>query len=447
MKKIYLLLLGLLGLHLLILVNLQFTAWPEMFSFPYMVNKGFLIYKDFHHAYQPLLTIILSFIYKVFGYNLLTLQIFTWSSILLSDVLIFLISEVIFGKKWQNLVPVLIFVILQPFFEGNMLWFDLATVPVILTSFYFLFKKKWFFAGFVLALGILIKQQLGLLLIGYFVYFLFKKVKFRDFIGFTLGGIIPVAITFLTFLSFGIFNDYLFWTFIFPLKDLPKIPGYATWPNVKQIFTLIFLLSPIAVLVKKQNRNSEFVFLLIILLMSFLSALPRFSYFHLQPMLAIYSIFIGVLIISKNRFYLIIFPILVFIYVLKQNLGLFGLSPRFYNWESQSLANIVKTEIKNDEEIYFLGPNSLIYVLSNTIPPKPWIENYVWHFEIPGMQEKMISGWQIDPPMVIFWTDPISGNWFDVGTYIPQKIAEYIHKNYFKIKEVSPGLWEWRIKK
>jgi len=443
-KKIYLLLLVLLGLHLFVLTKVQFTAWPEMFSFPYMVNKGLLIYRDFHHAYQPLLTIILSFVYKIFGYKLLVLQIFTWALILISDILIFTISLNLFGRKLTSLIPVAAFVILQPFFEGNMLWFDLATVPLILFSIWFLFRKNWFWAGFFIALGILIKQQVGLLLLGYFVYIWLKKVKFKDFLYFAIGGTLPVVVTFILLFVNGIFNDYLLWTFTFPLKYLPKIPGYPTWPTLKQDLTLAVLASPFLLLVRKKYRTPESLFLVVIFLAAITSSLPRFSYFHLQPMLAIYVILLGMITVPQNRLYLLIVPALVFLYVLKQNLIYFGIPPRFYNKDAESLAKIVRSEIKKNEKVYLLGSNSLIYILSDTVPPKPWIENYVWHFEIPGMQAKLTTGWEKDPPRAIFWSDPTAGNWFDVGTYQPKEITEWIRKNYIKRKEVSPGLWVWK---
>jgi len=62
-------LIGLFTLHLFILIHLQFTSWPEMFSYPYLLNNGFNLYKDIALPYQPLLMLILSVVYKIFGYN------------------------------------------------------------------------------------------------------------------------------------------------------------------------------------------------------------------------------------------------------------------------------------------------------------------------------------------------------------------------------------------
>ena len=103
----------LLVIHLFILFNLQFTAWPEMFSYPYLLNNSFKLYQDIALPYQPLLVLILSVVYKIFGFNLLTLQLFTWTTILISDFLIFFISRKIIGKKALSLVPLSLYIFVQ----------------------------------------------------------------------------------------------------------------------------------------------------------------------------------------------------------------------------------------------------------------------------------------------------------------------------------------------
>lgn len=444
MKKIYIAILFIILLHVIILVNLQYTLWPEMMSFPYMVNKGFVIYKDFHHAYQPLLTFILAFFYKIFGYKLIVTQIFTWAIIVISDLLIYLISKKLTNEKIA-LISLVIFACLQPYLEGNMLWFDIVTIPFILLSIYFLFNKKLFLSGFALCLAMLIKQQAVLLLIGFFVYFFLKKISVKDLFKFALGGIIPVFISTLIIITSGIFNNYIFWTFSLPLKYLPKIPGYSIWPAANQILLLIVLSLPFSLLITK-IKKAEVLLLIISFIALFVAALPRFSFFHLQPMLAVYALLIGLAIYQSKKIIWLTIPLTIFVILFIKNISLFGKEARFYDQNSIDLANIIKKDVRENETMYLIGPNGLIYVLSNRIPPKPWIENYVWHFEIPGIQEEIIQNWKLNSPNVIFWSDPTPGNWYDIGTYQPKNITNYIEKNYTKVKEVQKGVWEWRIK-
>jgi len=88
-RKDYLLLAGILFLHLLLLYVLKFTAWPEMSLWPYLITKGWLPYKDIAIVHTPLMILDLTLFYKIFGVGIVQLKIFTWILIILSDLLVF----------------------------------------------------------------------------------------------------------------------------------------------------------------------------------------------------------------------------------------------------------------------------------------------------------------------------------------------------------------------
>ena len=178
MIKIIFLAISLIYLHILILSQLQFTAWPEMFSYPYLLNHGFHLYKDIALPYQPLLPIILSQVFQVWGFSLDVLIVLTWGIIITSDLLIFFISIKLIGQKLLSITPLLLYILIQPFAEGSMFWFDLAVTPVLLlgvASYLFLGDlKKLFFLGFFLSLAFFVKQQIGLVFILVGSYLLWK---------------------------------------------------------------------------------------------------------------------------------------------------------------------------------------------------------------------------------------------------------------------------------
>ena len=194
-----------------------------MLSFPYMIDKGFLIYKDFHHVYQPLLTYILLFYYKFFGYSPESLKIFTWVSVCVIDLLIFFISKQIFRKNnWLPLIPVGLYVLLQPLFEGNMMWFDIATVVPLLSSIYFVLlwlsnKKSLyiFISGLFLTLAFLIKQQALFAFLPLFIFLFMNKITFKQFVFCVLGASLPFMMTILPLIVTGDFKDYIFGLFNF----------------------------------------------------------------------------------------------------------------------------------------------------------------------------------------------------------------------------------------
>lgn len=437
-----------LVIHVILLSNLQFTAWPEMFSFPYMIDSGFVIYKDFHHVYQPLLTFILLGVFKVFGFNLTTLKVFTFVLIMLIDLMIFANLKQITKNNTLSLLGLVIFVLLQPLFDGNMLWFDLAVVLPILISIYFV-TSNLFWSGFYIAISFLIKQQAALLVLLIFVYLLVSKKNKKDILKFIYGAGIPILVLLLFLFKLGIISDYFFWTFEFPLIHLPKIPGYSITPNTRDIKIMAVLFVTLLVgaifnykKIKKSPRKTKFYLYLSILFLLILSAFPRYSLFHLQPALAVYVLMIGYLLKFRKRYFVIL--LLIPVYILGKNaLITKNFEDRFYGTYEKQLSQEIKTR-SQDEKVYLLGPSSVNYVLSETISPKPWIENYVWHFEIPGLQEKVIDGWEIDPPIYIYWTKPKPGNWYDLATYQPDKIVKYINSNYEKIDQVeNVEIWKF----
>ena len=454
MKKIYLGLSGLLAVHLLLLTSFRFTAWPEMFSFAYLINKGYLIYKDFHHAYQPLLPIILAFFYKTFGISILVLKLVSWGIILFSDLLIFAISLKLFGRKVIALLPLAIFVALQPAFDGNMLWYDTAILPTFLgATLIFLYwlgnreRKYLFLSGVLLSVTLLIKQQSVLLVLAFLIFMIYKKATLKDYFSLFIGGIIPVILVYSWLASIGVFRDYIFWTFTLPLKWLPKVPGYKTLPSKTDIVALAFLVLPITNIFRSKlyTKKYELKLLLFLLFATFLQAFPRFSFFHLQAWLVIFSLIIAVGFESMKRVRpLFSFPILFVGLMLWVNkLPEFGQAVRFYGQEEIKLAEFIQKNSNISDKIYLLGPHSLTYVLSERTPPKPWIENYVWHFEIPGMEEKLLQGFSLSPPKIIIWSEPRPGPWYDLVTYQPEKVTDWIRTNYKKGEEVESGVFVW----
>src|SRR5258708_1235866 len=227
MKKIYCVVIALLGLHLLILSQLQFTAWPEMVSFPYLINHGFITYKDMVHAYPPLLVNTLAVLFRIFGYKLIVLKTFGWTTILISDLLVFLIIQNLTKKQILALLGLLVYVILQPVLEGNMVWPDLFIVPFLLLMFLFLIKKKYFFAGIAIGLAILTKQT-GVFFLGLGgIYILFQERKVKFLINYILGISLLILPFLFTLFYQNSFQEFWKWTILYPGKYWTKFPGYV----------------------------------------------------------------------------------------------------------------------------------------------------------------------------------------------------------------------------
>jgi len=426
MKKYYLVILILLGIHLFLLINLKFTAWPEMLSYPYLRNNGYLLYKDMIHPYPPVLAMALSIVYKLFGYKLIALKVFTWLIILANDILIFLISKKLTKSFKFSVLSLAFYVTIQPFLEGNQLWFDLAIVPTVLFSTYYLLQKKYFWSGLFLGAAILTKQTAGLYLIFGMAYIACKEKNFKKVLEFVIGPIILFAILIVRLITEGAILGFFNWTLIYPLTLFSKFQGYVQMAlSGHQWLILVLLVIPVipVLFIRK------FSLITFYLLLSFIMIYPRFSFFHFQPGLAFIAIFYGVFL-SRVRFfymlhatYYILLFVLICLPVLKTD---WQKEARFWGNEEIKTAGIISQKTNPKDLIYLLGPQSGLYVFSGRLPPKPWTDNYVWYLEIPGIQEGIIKMWKENKPEIVFTNNIQAGNWYDLGTYRPQKIVDWI---------------------
>ncbi len=384
-----------------------------MFSFPYLLNNGFRLYGDMVHPYTPFLTTVLAFLFKLFGYKLLVLQIFTYFLIFINDILIYKISK----KVW----PILIYVLLQPLLEGNMLWFDFATTPFLLAATYFLnntklTSKKLFFAGLFLSFAFLTKQSVILFLIFTNLFFLIKYFSFKKILILNLGFLTPVIL----FLCYLVFNSqltwFINWCFYYPFTYWGKFPGYLKiFPNKIELVILVLLFIP--VIQKKFN-----LLIMLFLAAGTLAVYPRFSFFHFQVALPF-------LIIAWRRnlkLIVICLSILTIIFS-KYNFVNFTNQTRFFDNQTLELAEKVKA--LHTKNIYFMSLPSHLYMLTNSLPPKPWFDNYGWYFEIPGIQQEVIDRWAENKPELVVVKKLQNGNQYDLGTYQPAKINQWFYEN------------------
>lgn len=449
--KYYLAVFILITLHFVILINIQFTAWPEMFSYPYLLSNGFKLYQDIALPYQPVLPFILEKLYKFFGYNLSVLQAFTWFVILINDILIFLISIRLIGKKLISLVPLAVYVLFQPLTEGNMLWFDLATTPFILLGVLLLLflknYKNFFWFGFFLSLSFFIKQQTGILYLLLIIYLIFKK-KFNEVFYIFAGSIVPIIFVLFYILLNGTLKDYIFWTIEVPLIWYPRFPGYINSPSIQDTIIIALLFTPIILAALKLLKEFDIAFgvTFFLFLGAFTAAFPRFEFFRFQPALILYIVLLVYILPSmkqKVKILIISAIVLSMALLLKANLHLFGLPTRFYGEREVLVSQKIKQIVEPSDKIFILNEHSLFYVLGGFFPPKPWVDNYVWYMEIEGIQDKVIEGFKKDPPRLILRKPTQNGNWYDLRTYEPKKITEYIQKNYEKVDNIDKDLEIW----
>lgn len=455
MRKLWIVLI--LFLHLALLTQIEFTAWPEMLSYPYLLANGFTLYKDFVYPYPPTLTIILFGVFSLFGFKVLVLQLFTWCLILVTDLVLFFILKKT-GEEKFSLIFLTIYVLLQSFLDGNMLWFDYATVLPLLASFLCFIQwiegkklKYLFLTGLFLALTITIKQ-VGIFYLGVlFIYYIFeRKISLKEIGILILGGIVVFLPTLLLIAGTNSLNEFWKWTVYYPVAKWSSFPGYVALKITKrEILVLLLLFSPLLGIffnLKHYFHNKFFIVTILFLLAAIIAIYPRFSLFHFQPALAFLTI-IAVIICKhlqkKYQLWFVCGIILTSIAVMLLVTKNFTQEVRFYAKNDQKFSEQIINRIHPSERIFLLGSISSQYVFTRTVPPTHWSDNFGWYLEIPGVQEWMLEGFYKEPPAIIFRNIPGGGNWYDLGVYQPQKIVEYINIYYDKKEIIQNNIEVW----
>lgn len=444
--------------HVLLLTNTKFTLWPEMMVYPYLLNNGFLLYRDIINPYPPTLIYALSQLTKFFGYNPKALQVFTWLAVIIVDLSIYIVAKKLTKNNQKALLTTYVFVILSIPFGINGLWFDLIQTPFIIFSFYFFYdfnhmgnKKSLFFSILILTIAIFIKQHLVSIGLFYIVASAAKyKEKIVAFTKFIPVLLIPFFLIFIFQVIFfsakGTVEEYLFWVFAFPFFKASQMPGYILLPTVKQLVIVASLGAFFAsILISKSSRNQllPLAFGMFLLVLAF----PRFDYFHLIPALSILVLltpqvrenFLKAKLPIKLLFFLPLIPMIIFTrHYLISN---WNTEIRFFESRTVSVATFLQITGIASQPLYIQNGPDQLFPLAQALPPKPWADEFPWYLEIGSVQERIVTSLKEHNPQFIITKPYDQGETYELGVYRPQKIADFVDENYQNYFQISDTLW------
>lgn len=443
-RRNYFLLTLILTVHLLLLYTLKFTAWPEMSLWPYLITKGWLPYTNIAVAHTPLMLFNVAIFYKIFGAGIMQLKIFTWILILIADGIVFGVVRDLWNTK-KAFIALTVFALLNLFFDGNGLWFDLYMGVLAFCSFYFVRKRKWFWGGFFWALAFISKQTAVWFLLPILLEMvknLQEHYKSKQNIHYRLSfkkisrfvfGTLTVIIPFTAILAvLGILPDFRNWAVKFGILILPKAQGQIQLPAIKTLIVAVFpYLVFVPLLAKRKSKNINLFFWA---LAGGLGAYPRFEYFHLQP--AIYFIAIAAALVISDfanlkktikavlAFYFLAYLYLFAGYFMRN----FHEGVRFYENDVRDVVSFIKYSTKENDRIFVLNWWDNIYALSGTLPStNPWVPQLSWYTEMRGVQEKMVEDLKNYPPKLIIY-NPYTK--LGLSSYVPERIYSYVTDNY-----------------
>lgn len=441
--KIKTIILSILVVHLLFLIGLKFTAWPEMLLWPYLMSHGWLPYTNIAIAHTPLLLVFLSVFFKVFGAGILQLKIFTWILILLLDLLVYFAAKRLWNQK-VGILAVTFFAVFITLFDGNGLWFDLFMGAFALLAFYFSNRKRWVWTGVFFALALLSKQTAIYFLIPIGLQVLFgTKDKFQSLVK-TICGILIVGFIFtFSLFIFGLLPDFYNWAISFGIFILPRSQGQIMLPGIKSLLVALF---PFLSFLFLYAVDKKFVLRDKLLLLCWagagiLGAYPRFEYFHFQPAIPFLAFCVGLIIAdAKNikgvyKAFLILFFLGTLYLAGQYFIRNWREGTRFFETDVSDVANFVKSNTSPGDRIFVMNWWDNIYALTDTTPAtNPWVPQLFWYQELNGIQEKEVENLRSEnPKMIILNPYTESG----LSSYKPQKLYDFVSENYKLYRKID----------
>ncbi len=446
-------------IHLFFLINTKFTLWPEMVVYPYLLNNHFSLYHDIITNYPPTFIYFLSFWSRVFGYQPINFQILTYLVIVFIDFLVFSIASKIYGRR-EALLGLLFFIIFSIPFAINGLWFDLIVTPFILASFYYFvvfFKKprliNLFLSLGILTIGFFIKQQVIWVLIWFLIILSFKFRKRPKFIVPKIFiSMIPMAALVVFFFFFfaqrNLLAEYIYWNFLFPFSIAAPGAGYNLLPGFRQILTIAALFILFLPILQKGKFTEKLTLFIAVILVAFAY---RFDFFHLIPSLSILSLAAGInlkyLSKASRWLYFLLIPGLIVTTFCVRYIFLNWQQPiRFFEQNILTSAKLLEIVDWDNQPVYIQnGPDQLL-PLAGRLPIKPWADEFPWYLERGGMQERIVSAMETHRPQFIVYKPYGNKGKYDLGSYRPAEIADYIDQNYINLTRINDNLW-LKIKK
>lgn len=422
--------------------NIQFTPWPEMFLWPYLIIHGWMPYRDIAIIHTPLLPVILSLIFSLIGIGLIQLKIIAWTVLMATGLLLYHLATRNYTSKNAFLVLTVWFLLVIRY-QGNTLWFESLLTPLILLLYIFIAQRKqYLISGIIFALALLTKQTVVWFAIPIgIIFFLDRNIKqIRNFIFGFLTIILPFFIT-LYFLN--LLPDFLFWSVKFGIFQMPFMAGHVK-ASPGQLFVGLwpFLIIILVPFVKNRLR---FISYLSWAIAGIMGIFPRWELFHFLPGLPFMALMIyhGLSKIKVKSLLIRLFCILYIggsiIIVIRSLVFNWGVTDRFFEPEISQTIDYVKKNTLPSDTIFILNTWDSIYALADRQPAsRPWIPGLSWYTQLPGVQSGVVRSLEAAPPrLVVYKEHDLKG----LGSYRADIIEKYIFAHYSKFKSFGGGYW------
>lgn len=441
--------------HLFLLSRMIFFPYPELFVYPYLTNQGLIPYKQIFDQHFPGL--------MFFPINFNTLGMTTWqaarlwqySIVVIIQIELFFVARKIFKSDKLALLSNIFFLILQPFFEGWVLWIDSFLPVFLLPAFIFSLEakdegglKNYFLAGLFFGLSIIMKQVVIPLAGLSFIYLLIrgKGKNLHSLLWFFIGIIPFPLIALLYFYSKGAIVDFWYWTVTYNLTTFAQYG--RKFPSAGEIFKVTIILGFSLLSIFEKKLRGIIIWILLFIVGASFAAYARFDFIHFQPALPFICMALSLSLIwisSKKRFRILAVMLYVvsFFYLMSFFRGHLGNEVLFFDKDTISVADKLSEETKPGQHIFLYGVSAHIYQISRTLPAGDvFVFQFPWFMRV--REGKILDGIIRDKPEIILADRSIEISGQKIGDFEPN-ITQYILDNY-RIKD-KIGSVEFLVRK
>lgn len=433
--------------HVLILAKMVFFPYPELFLYPYLVNHGFLPYKQIFDQHFPSI-LMLPINISTFGLSSpATARMFSIGLAIFTQIFLFGISRSIFKSEKKAILVNLFYFFIQPVFEGYVLWIDTFIVPVTLAAFYLLWRffeeKKLtfaFWAGLFAGLSVFIKQSMLPLAVVVGILLLVRSKSFKAATIYGAGVLVPLAVLLSWIIKNGIFADFYYWTVKFNLEVYPKMAG--KFPTLKQLARGIVFFAPAALLfLTKARRKLVNIIAGLFLVFSLGAAGNRFELVHLQPALPFVAYLTVSFVEALGKRLRLIFLLAIFVpsaflvsYLLR---GLISTYVYFFDETTVATANEVNELTKPGDRIFIMGSQPIIHPLADRMPAGGVFSvSLPWNMKV--VEDTILVGIEKDRPAAVVRDSSAIIDGIVVLDYM-RKIDKFVNANYKLAKKIGPN--------
>jgi len=457
-----------LSIHLWYLLHTTFVDWPEMLVYPWFLTKNLLYYRDIVLAYVPGAYYILYALYNVFGFSVSSERLIAYLFIGITDLFIYFVARNLTKKRLYALFALVFYVLWQPAFSGNSIWYETLLTPVYLLGYLSVvryFRKpsvaRIVFTGSVLAVASLIKQTaVWSIAVVWLTVWLDSKDKKAGFVHAAIAGIMPVAANLFVWGMFalsGAGREFGYWAYGF-LFDLTQANSYyAQFPARNELAHIgpAFVALAIVGFLRFRERNIRLLILWFAALIA--AGLPRWGIHRLQPALAFAAVGLGIFadyfmqVKNNSRRGILILSALFVMVGTYRSIRVFvdirdHMQPHFFSGEYQALLDFSKNNL-NNKPLFVLGNYDYLYFGLNQRPVVvPWVPMYPWNAQIPGVQDSVIRQLEMKRVPYVLYV-PYHGNAGYYEDYVPESLLLYVENKYEKIAPLPiAGGWLYQRK-